>query len=237
MRLALILASAIAFSLPATGGNELRAQNHAGPAARTQRADSPTAASDSGTALPKRSRSETPLPPNGSEPRRSPGATSPWTTFGLLAVIIVAVLAIARIWKKHGPLSSTALPPEAVELLGRKMIDQRNIIHLVRIGSRIVVVGASPQGLSTLAEIDDPIEVDLLAGLCLRRNGDGKSPSFRTLFNKQSQNPQSTFDPGSTGPVVGGMPLGNRAERAPRSGSSSRAAGANLAEYLGGARE
>jgi flagellar biogenesis protein FliO len=230
MRLALILAMAIAFGLSATGTSELFAQIHSAP--KLQRAEASSAVSDAATALPKRSRAaETPLPPNGGETRRSPAASSPWTTFGLLAVMIVAVLAIARLWKKHGPLSTTALPPEAVELLGRKMIDQRNTIQLVRIGSRIVVIGVSPQGLSTLAEIEDPIEVDLLAGLCQKRGGETKSQSFRTLFNKQ---PQRTFDAPSTGNVVGGVPLGNRAERAPR--SPSRPA-PNLAEYLGGSHE
>jgi hypothetical protein len=72
----------------------------------------------------------------------------------------------ARLWKKHGPLSRAGLPAEAVEVLGRRMLDPRQSIYLVRLGSRILVLGATPSGLSTLSEVTDPLEVDLLAGSC-----------------------------------------------------------------------
>jgi hypothetical protein len=38
----------------------------------------------------------------------------------------------------------------------------------VRIGSRILVVGSTQNGLSSLGQIDDAVEVDVLAGLCRR---------------------------------------------------------------------
>jgi len=59
-----------------------------------------------------------------------------------------------------------ALPQEALEILGRRFVDPRQTILLVRIGSRILVVGSSANGLNSLGEIDDPVEVDLLAGMC-----------------------------------------------------------------------
>ena len=43
-------------------------------------------------------------------------------------------------------------------------------VHLVRCGSRMLVLGVGPDGVRTLAEISDPLEVDLLAGACRRRD-------------------------------------------------------------------
>lgn len=77
------------------------------------------------------------------------------------------------------------LPPEALEILGRRFIDQRQAILLVRIGSRILVVGSSPSGLQPLGEVNDPVEVDLVAGLCRRNENRGIGNSFMQLLSGQ----------------------------------------------------
>lgn len=189
------------------------------------------------TALPKKSRGvQTPLPPSGSDLRKPAAGASPWSTFGVLAVMVVSIFAIARLWKKHGPLSTPALPSEAVETLGRRMIDQRNVIHLIRIGSRIVVVGSSPQGLATLAEVTDPVEVDVLAGLCLGRNGESaKSTSFRNLFGQTSSGREHV--PQGTGAVVGAAPATNTQRPRPVPNVIRSASTAGRPEYFGGADE
>lgn len=217
---------------------ELPAQNApvAAPRRTTQSSERSSVAAESATALPRRDRTtETPLPPSGNENRRHSATSSPWTTFGVLAVMIVAVVSIARLWKKHGPTASLSLPPEAVEVLGRKMIDQKNVIHLLRVGSRIVIIGASPQGLSTLAEVSDPVEVDILAGLCQRRPGETtKSQSFRSLFNKETS---KSTDAGTTGNLVGNPRSAPRQERAQWTYPIHPAAHANEGNYTGGSHE
>ena len=99
----------------------------------------------------------------------------------LSAVALVALLVVgaAKLWKKHGPATPGALPREAAEVLGRCRIEPRQSLYLVRLGSRILVVGSSGGSLSPLAEITDPVEVDLIAGHC-RAGGD--VPSFSRLF-------------------------------------------------------
>src|SRR5690242_2125021 len=84
---------------------------------------------------------------------KASSASSVWTTFGSLAVVVFLILLIARSWKKHGPTIGGQLPSEAVELLGRKHIDARQTLHLVRLGSRMLLLGSSAGGLRTLAEI------------------------------------------------------------------------------------
>jgi hypothetical protein len=51
-------------------------------------------------------------------------------------------------------------------VLGRRSLDNRHAVTLVRCGSRVLVLGFSPQGMHTLAEVTDPVEVDFLSGLC-----------------------------------------------------------------------
>lgn len=133
--------------------------------------------------------------PSEQNTRRSPG--SPWTAFGSLAVIVLVILAAARVWKKHGPALRIGLPSEALEVLGTRRLDRRHAVQLVRCGSRILVLGLSDEGLRTLAEITDPVEVDYLAGLCRRGEGDQYAgPTFHSLFQR-SRDTTSPTDQGS----------------------------------------
>jgi hypothetical protein len=61
---------------------------------------------------------------------------------------------------------------EAVEVLGRAVVDGRHAISLVRCGSRVLVLSVDATGgLSTLAEINEADEVNLLIDLCRLPNG------------------------------------------------------------------
>ncbi len=91
---------------------------------------------------------------------------SPWTAVSALAVVVCLILVLARVFRRHAPMFGHALPSEVLEVLGRRFLDQRQSIFLLRIGSRILVVGSSAAGLQGLGELSDPVEVDLIAGLC-----------------------------------------------------------------------
>ena len=119
--------------------------------------------------------------------RSSSGSGSPWKTFGALAFVLALIIVGAKLWKKHGPGMAAGLPAEAIDVLGKRHLDSRQSIHLVRVGSRILVLGSSAEGLRTLAEVTDPVEVDYLAGLCQQSNSAGNAAqSFRALFNRHS---------------------------------------------------
>jgi len=128
-----------------------------------------------------------PQPKKGNSSSRS-STGSLWTTLGSLALIVGLILVVAKLFKKHSPVASQALPSEAVELLGRRPLDARQSIHLIRLGSRILLIGTSPEGMQTLSEITDPLEVDYLAGMC--RKTDEQSPfsnAFQSFFTRQSK--------------------------------------------------
>jgi flagellar biogenesis protein FliO len=103
-----------------------------------------------------------------SGPSRSAGRTSSgWgTTGGALALIVVLILVAAKAFRGTRASGPMSLPDEAVQVLGRKSIDIQHAIHLVRCGSRILVLGSSQGGLRALAELTDREEVDSLAELC-----------------------------------------------------------------------
>ena len=128
--------------------------------------------------------------PGEEKPRdtHSHGASlSPITAVGALAVVVGLILILARIFRRHAPLFSQALPTEALEILGRRFVDQRQSIVLLRIGSRILVVGSSAAGLQGIGEVSDPVEVDLIAGICRgSRNGQKFGTSFLSLLKGQS---------------------------------------------------
>lgn len=118
---------------------------------------------------------------------RKIGSTGSQVGFTVLALagVLMLILLLSRLLRKHMPMAAPNLSPEVLELLGRRMIDQRHAIHYLRVGERILIVGASLDGLRTLAEITDPVEVDRISGVCRTRSEAGVAHSFRMLLNRQ----------------------------------------------------
>jgi Flagellar biogenesis protein len=126
---------------------------------------------------------------------RAPGSTmSVAWTLGCLAFICAFMIVGARLFKKKMGISSQALPVEVLNLLGRKQLTPTQQIYLVRLGPKVVMIGAGPDGLRTLSEITDPVEVDLMTGLCLQKDEPTSPQQFLRLFQK-SQNTTLTPTP------------------------------------------
>lgn len=109
-----------------------------------------------------------------------------WTTVIALGAM-VGVLTLAGRWLKPYLGTPRGLSIDALELLGRRVIEPKVSIHLVRCGSRILVLGVSPDGVRTLSEIADPDEVDRLTEACLNPNdsrsvaASGRTASLRDV--------------------------------------------------------
>jgi len=107
-----------------------------------------------------------------------------WTAVAATAFILLLILGGARLLKKHVPLGNATLPQEAFEVVGKRHLDPRQRVYVVRFGRRILLIGSYPDGMTTLAEITDPVEVDQLTGLCRQTDPDsGVVQTFRQLFN------------------------------------------------------
>lgn len=107
-----------------------------------------------------------------------------WTTLGSLTAVLALVFLTAKVLRKGMPAAQRTLPVEVMQVLGRKPLDYRNTIHLVRCGSRLLILGSSQAGLTSLSEISDPVEVDYLAGLCKSGESGSVAESFNQLFRK-----------------------------------------------------
>ncbi len=107
------------------------------------------------------------------------------TTTLVLGGIVAMILFVSRLMKKHTRLGTMNLSSEVLEVLGRKMLDSRHAIHYVLCGNRILVLGTSLEGMRTLAEITDPVEIDRIRGECKPIPVDSKSgTSFGFLLSK-----------------------------------------------------
>jgi len=94
------------------------------------------------------------------------GSSSAGAILAALVVFLLFVLGLAKLFLKRSPYAIRSLPLEAIDVLGRRAIDPRNSIYMVKAGSRIILLGSSPGGLSSVAEITDPIEIASLSNIC-----------------------------------------------------------------------
>lgn len=122
---------------------------------------------------------------------RSSASGTWWGTAGALTAVLSLVFLAAKVVRKSMPAATRSLPPEVVQVLGRKALDYRNTVHLVRLGSKLLVLGSSQEGLSTLSEITDPVEVDYLAGLCKPGPATSLADSFNQLFRRFQNRPET----------------------------------------------
>lgn len=224
--LTVLLAAPARADVTANGGpvRIVRAVGSGEPAPRTVRG--PERIAEPATERPDEGR--TLRRPAASDPSRSSTtSSSPWWTIVASAIVIGLVVLIGRVWRKHGPRLAGGLPEEAIEWLGRRPIDAKQAIHLVRLGHRILVLGSSAEGLRTLAEIDDPVEVDYLAGLCRRdREQTPMADTFRALIgrftNGPANEPRADERPQQTRPAQPSRPAASPAN--PPSGPTPNSA-------------
>jgi flagellar biogenesis protein FliO len=92
----------------------------------------------------------------------------PWVRTLLALAAVVGLVLLAR-WLFRGAAGRAALPgrrpgkrQDPLQVVARRGLSSRHQLFLVRLGERLVLVGAGPQGLATLSEVTDPAERDRL---------------------------------------------------------------------------
>lgn len=118
---------------------------------------------ESGQSLPLPSRSHA---ADSSHSKSVSSASSLFSTTISLGLIVGTIFLVGRWMKRNGFQGTRSLPIEAFELLGRRQIESRVAVHLVRCGNRILILGVGAGGVRTLSEIDDPTEVERLTSTC-----------------------------------------------------------------------
>ncbi|WP_166827592.1 FliO/MopB family protein [Thalassoroseus pseudoceratinae] len=156
---------------------------------RIQRPQQPPSAVPS---RPLPARPDSPLANTANE-QSSRHSNSSWGTLVALAVVIGLIIVIAKFWRRFSPVGTHTLPSQAVNILGRKALDSRHSLTLLKCGSRIIVLGFSPHGMHTLTEISDAAEVDVLNGLCSMPTTDASnSATFRDFWMRSPKDDQAT---------------------------------------------
>ena len=159
------------------------------PAVSRVRAES----SKIGSEFPVEDSSKTPLPESHVDTN---GETMPAsrerTGFGTSLAWAVGILAVGwlarQFLKVGGPLSSGATA--AVQILSRQTIGPQQQLAVMRFGRRILLVGTTPTGMSTLATLDDPAEVQAIVAELLPPVTRGK-PTMRDLFRAKRPDPRN----------------------------------------------
>ena len=90
----------------------------------------------------------------GSDPgaRRSSGPDAGWSGMACLALVLAVCGGIAVAARRLGPRASAG----AVQVVGRVSLSPKHSVYLLRVGRRVLVLGAGPQGPPALiTELDE----------------------------------------------------------------------------------
>jgi flagellar biogenesis protein FliO len=119
----------------------------------------------------------------GVEPGRSTLSTLARTGvwLGLVVLLLCGLVAAAR---RILPKSMGMFKSPAMELMGRSFLDPKRCVYLLKVGSRVLVVGSAENGLTCLSEITDRAEVEHLGALAdsARREGPGEAREFARML-------------------------------------------------------
>lgn len=123
-------------------------------------------------------------PTTQGEPNRPAAATGNWwTPLASLGLVLGLIVAGARLLRGYVAGSQPRLSPEVLQVLGSSQIEPKLTLHVVRWGSRLLLVGSGPQGARSLAEVSDAQEVERLATLCRARRPRAMNRTLRQVWN------------------------------------------------------
>lgn len=110
----------------------------------------------------------------------------------LICAFFVGVLYLA---KKHLPGHRRLFSHPAMEVLGRTHLDQRRYVSLLRVGKRILVVGVSPDELTSLSEITDESEITEIMEVARPKTESGLTV-FQRLFQRTAVRQEAEIEAG-----------------------------------------
>jgi flagellar biogenesis protein FliO len=119
-----------------------------------------------------------------SQPKSSLGTFV--TMLAALAIVIGVFFGLTFLLKKTGAGGPglSALPRDVVQILGRTPFGPRQQLILMRLGNKLVLVSQQSGHTETIAEVDDPLEVDRMCGLIEQSSTTSVSQSFRDVFQQ-----------------------------------------------------
>ncbi len=124
------------------------------------------------------------------------GSSAWWQTLGALLLVIALIFAMRWALRRTGNLrAAVGGGKQIIEILSRTPISARQSLLLVRVGPRVLVVGAG-ESLTTLAEINDPAQVTDLMGSVEQARANSLTNSFARALGQWRS---------STSQILGGL--------------------------------
>ncbi len=116
-----------------------------------------------------------------------PGAGSLATIGGSLAIVTGLFLIVTWCLRRGTTGGSRALPTDVVELLGHRALPKGEQMHLIRVGTKLLLVCVAHNRVETLTEIADRDEADRLAGLCRQGHPQSATAAFRNVMEQMGR--------------------------------------------------
>jgi flagellar biogenesis protein FliO len=147
--------------------------------------------------------------PTGESKTRPSSMPSVVTSVASLGIVLGLFLVFAWFLRRLAPGATTPLPKEVVEVLGQTTLGGKQQVYMLRCGRKLILVSVTAAGIETLTEVTDPIEVDRLAGMCLKAQPNSPSNSFRQVFQQAADDTIPPIPPtsASDSPYAFGAPL------------------------------
>jgi len=127
------------------------------------------------------------------------GASWVRTTGALAAVVALIVLlgwGYRAVASGRLPFSARTKRPGVIEIISRTALSPKHSLHLVRVGTRMVLVGMSNDALVALDVLDDAQTAARLAGEAACQRADGHTREFSDCLEREARG----YDGHETGP-------------------------------------
>lgn len=125
-----------------------------------------------------------PLKQGSADRATASSAHRPLPDWRLLAALAAAFAAVGGYRLLSGRRAAT-LPPDVFEVLGEAPLGGQQSVRVVRFGPRTLLLGLSPAGCQTLAELVDPQATECVVAACRGSRGRG-TPSASAGRSRRS---------------------------------------------------
>ena len=117
---------------------------------------------------------------------------SVWRTLGSLILVLVLIVAVTYAFRRWALKTPQARLGAGIDILTRNAVNPRQSLCLIRVGSRMILLGVSPNQITNLCTIEDPDELAHIQGLLEKNGSSSVTRSFEKLFHRQTQDYQLT---------------------------------------------
>jgi flagellar biosynthetic protein FliO len=100
--------------------------------------------------------------------------------------VVLGVFAVAAILLKKAWPGKRLLMGSSMKIISRTAISSKQTLMMVKLGSRILVLGVTPDQINTLCVVEDPHQVALMLGEAVSDQPSSMTQAFAQAFRDES---------------------------------------------------